>query len=432
MDGPRGLHRGLAGALSRGRQPTPPIEGTGILGHEDYRALRRLQESQGQEAVEATVQGWLDSRQALAHHFRIRPLFEALVPDGRELLMEWSTGGGSFSSATRRLLEAGAVVSSSFSNITGQIVYSRTLEYFSLPEFVFTKEVDTMPSQFLGMEKIAGISNLGDENEIVDEGMPYPMAGVQEDWIEAPAARKRGTIVALTWESVFSDRTGDLLKRAGEVGKWLGHNKEKRVIDAIVDENTGAVSATLGGHRYHWRGTSYATHQTNAAVAPFYNNVVTGNALVDWTDVEGAELQMSRIRDPYTNEPMEITPDVVIVTKQLEYTARYVIQATTAHIATGGYPTNATATRYELPNFLPKYRVLTSQLLETRMTTDTDWYLANLKRAVCYKEIRPLTVDQAPANHPDEFNRDIVNQWKVSEFGAAFVQEPRAMIESRA
>lgn len=380
--------------------------------------------------MEETVRGWLDSRQVMSHHFRVRPLFEALVPDGREMLQEWSTGG--FSSATRRLLEAGAVVSSSFSNITGQIVYSKTLEYFQLPEFVFTKEVENMPSQFLGMEKIAGISEIGDESEIVDEGMPYPLAGVQEDWIEAPAGRKRGKIVALTWESVFADRTGDLLKRAGNVGRWLGHNKEKRIIDAIVDENTGAVSAAFGGHRYHWRGVSYATHQTNAAVAPFYNNVVTSNALADWTDVEGAELQMSRIRDPYTNEPMEITPDVVIVTKQLEYTARYVIQATTAHVAVGGYPTNATATRYEMPNFLPKYRVLTSQLLETRMTTDTDWYLANLKRFVAYKEIRPLTVDQAPANHPDEFNRDIVNQWKVSEFGAPFVQEPRAVIESRA
>lgn len=386
-------------------------------------------EAHGPEAVEDTVRGWLDSRQAQAHHFRVRPLFEALVPEGREMLQEWSTGG--FSSSTRRLLEAGAVVSSSFSNITGQIVYSRTLEYFQLPEFVFTREVDTMPSQFLGMEKIAGISEIGDESEIVDEGMPYPLAGIQEDWIEAPAGRKRGKIVALTWESVFADRTGDLLKRAGNVGRWLGHNKEKRIIDAIVDENAGAVSATMGGHRYHWRGTSYATHQTNAAVAPFYNNVVTSNALADWTDIEAAELQMSRIRDPYTNEPMEITPDVVVVTKQLEYTARYVIQATTAHVAVGGYPTNATATRYELPNFLPKYRVVTSQLLETRMTTDTDWILANLRRAVAYKEIRPLTVEQAPANHPDEFNRDIVNQWKVSEFGAPFVQEPRAIVESR-
>ncbi len=389
-------------------------------------------EHSGGEAVEETIAGWLDSKQALAHHFRIRPLFEALVPDGRELLQEWSTGGGGFSPSTRRVLEAGAVVSSSFSNITGQIIYSRTLEYFGLPEFVFTKEVDTMPSQFLGMEKIAGISELGDESEIVDEGMPYPLAGIQEDWIEAPAGRKRGMIVPLTWETVFADRTGDLLKRAGAVGRWLGHNKEKRIIDSIVDENAGAVSAALGGHRYHWRGVTYATHQTSATSAPFYNNVLTSAALQDWTDVEAAELQMSRIRDPYTNEPMEITPDVIVVTKQLEYTARYIIQATTAQIAVGGYNVNTTVTRYDMPNFLPKYRVVTSQLLETRMVTDTDWVLGNLKRAVAYKEIRPLTVEQAPANHPDEFSRDVVSQWKVSEFGAPFVQEPRALIESRA
>ena len=261
--------------------------------------------------------------------------------------------------------------------------------------------------------------------------MPYPLAGVQEDWIEAPGGRKRGKIVALTWEAVFADRTGDLLKRGERRPLARAQQGKAQIIDSIVDENAGTVSATLGGHRYHWRGTSYATHQTNAAVAPFYNNVVTSNALADWTDVEAAELRMSRIRDPYTNEPMEITPDVIMVTKQLEYTAHYIIHSTTANIAVGGYNASATVTRYEMPNFIPKYRVLTSQLLETRMTTDTDWYLANLRRMVAYKEIRPLTVEQAPANHPDEFNRDIVNQWKVSEFGAPFVQEPRAVVESQ-
>lgn len=357
---------------------------------------------------------------------RIRPLFEAMVPDGWEFLQQWGTGG--FSSQLAELLEAGTVKASQFSNITGQIVYSKTLQFYDDEEFVFSKEVDTFPSQFLDMEKVAGVGRIGDEAEVVGEGQPYPYVGPVEDYIQLPPARKRGDIVALTWESLFADRTGDLLKRAQELGKFLGLNKEKRIIDAVVDENAGAVSAAQGGHRLMWRGTSYATYQTSTP----WDNVTTSNALVDWSDVEGAELTLSRITDPNTGEPMLVNPDVVIVTKQLEYTARYILQATTVHVATGGYPTSGTPTRYEMGNFLPKYRVLTSRLLETRMATDTDWYLANLRKAIGYKECRPLTVEQAPADHPDNFNRDIVNQWKASEIGAACVLDPRMINESRA
>ena len=81
---------------------------------------------------------------------------------------------------------------------------------------------------------------------------------------------------------------------------------------------------------------------------------------------------------------------------------------------------------------LPKYKILTSRLLETRMATDTDWYLGNLKKAFGYKVCRPLNVEQAPADHSDNFNREIVNQWKASEVGAAFTRDPRLINESRA
>lgn len=357
---------------------------------------------------------------------RIRHLFEALVPSGTEVLQEFATGG--FSTGTSDLLEAGVVRSSQFSNITGQLVYAKTLQYFESEEFVFTKEVPDVPSTTIGMEKIAGIGGIGDEAEVVGEGKPYPYVGPVEDYIEIPAAQKRGDIVALTWEAVFADRTGDLLKQAQKLGEFMGVNKEKRIIDCIVDEGTGAVSAVRGGHRYHWRGSSYATYDTGTT----WDNVTTSNALVDWTDIEGAELTLSRLTDQNTGEPMMVVPDVVVVTKQLEYTARYVITATSMAVNAGGYATSGTPTRYELPNMVPKYRILTSRLLETRMATDTDWYLGNLKAAFGYKTIRPLKVDQAPPNHPDEFERDIVNQWKVSEFGTPYTEQPRAINESRA
>lgn len=399
----------------------------GLVGT-SYRELSRMvaDPAYGHAGTARVLTEALKRKDVDPREFHIRPLFEALVPKGREFLSDWNSGG--LSSGAAHLLEAGAVKSSQFSNITGQIVYSETLKYYEDEEFVFSKEVPEMPSQFIDMEKIAGIARIGDLAEVVGEAQPYPYVGPGEDYIHAPYAEKRGDICALSWEAVFSDRTGDLLGRAGELGHWLGLNREKRIIDMVVDENGGAKSAALGGHRYHWRGTSYATYDTGTT----WDNVTTSNALVDWTDVEAAELTLSRIVDPNTGEPILVQPDVIVVTKQLEYTARYVVTSTSLAVNAGGYNASSTVTRFELPNFLPKYKVLTSRLLETRMATDTDWFLGNLKKAFRYKVVRPLQVEQAPDSHPDNFNRDIVNQWKVSEFGNAFTFDPRFINESRA
>lgn len=382
----------------------------------------------GPAGTAATLIEGLKRNHIKPEDFRIRHLFESLVPGGSEIILDGTTGDGQFSSETKQLLESGAVTASQFAKITGQIVYNKTLERYQDEEFVFTKLVEKINTPGnLDMEKVAGIGRVGNQTAVVQEKFPYPSAGPVSDYIHMPAPKKRGQKVALTWESVFSDRTGQLLQEAADVGYGLGYDLETRIIDAIVDENAGAVSAAQGGHRYHWRDTSYATFQTSTP----YINVKTSNALVDWTDVQGAELILSAITDPNTGLPVMINPTHIIVTKQLEYTARYVVTSGAMAINAGGYATSGTPTRYELPNFLPKYQIATSRILETRMATDTDWYLCNPK-AWGYRVVLPLEVTQAPANHPDEFDRDIVQQWRAREFGAAFVRDPRLVCESRA
>ena len=359
--------------------------------------------------------------------FRLAHLFEAFVPNANELRLEFMSGGLS-DGTIAKLREAGEVRNSEFQNITGQIVYSKTLQYYADEDFVFTKEVQEIPSPIQDVEKIAGVSRLGNDVGVVGEGENFPDAGPVEDFIHIPAGVKRGEKVTVSWEAVFNDRTGDLLKRCQEVGYFYGYDKEARIIDSIVDEGTGAKSILAGGHRYYWRNTSYATHQTSTP----WDNVTASNALVDWTDVEGAELTLSRIVDPNTGLVTLIQPDVVAVTKQLEYTARYVLQATSLQVNAGGYATSGTVTRMELANFLPKYRILTSRLLETRMATDTDWYLGNFKQAFGYKVNRPMKVDPMPPNSLLEWTNEVVAGWKVSEVGAACVTDPRMVNESRA
>ena len=349
--------------------------------------------------------------------FSIGYLFESLVKDGAELRRLFDPRLG----PTNILHEAaGAITSSDFSSITGQIVYSRLMQDLTPEDFPFQALIPTQSTPFDG-EKIAGIANLGDLAEVVAENEDYPLMGLNQDWIETPSTKKRGFIVPITKEAIFFDRTGDLLRKAGDVGRSLQLNKEKRAIDCLIDENTTA-------HRYKWRGTTYASYQTSTP----WDNVTASNGLVDWTDLDAAEQTFNGLVDPNTGEPVVVEGNTIIVTKQNEAAAMRVVNATEVIYHAGGYAAsgNLTETRQANP-YKGKYRVVSSRLLAARAATDTDWWLGDPGRYAVYMENWPITVTQAPAGNADDFNKDIVTKFKASERGQYAVVEPRAMVENQ-
>ena len=363
----------------------------------------------------------LETKQLDLNRVSVRGLFEEFISGGREIVDSWNPrhGGGGIN-----LTEAaGAVDTALFSNITGQIVYTRILQAFAAEEYVFSKIVPNIPTQFNG-EKIAGISRIGDEAQVVPEGRPYPLVGVSEDYIQTPQTLKRGMIDALTKEAVFFDRTGVLLQRCGEVGEFLGLNKEKRLIDALLDQNVAT-------HRYNWKGTTYATYQS---AAQWVNVIASGNTLTDWTSVDAAEQVLAAIKDPWTGEPIMLQPKDLVVTRSKLYTARRIVTATEIEVVTPGFATGGNPTKSMTPNPIQGYRIISSQLLGARMSLAsepaTDWFIGDIARGVNYMENFPLTVVQAPTNSEAEFQRDIVMQWKASERGAAAVVEPRVLVRS--
>lgn len=348
----------------------------------------------------------------------LRSLFTELVKDGYELVESFKPTW----QASSHLSEAvTSVDTSDFSHITGQIVYSRVLEGFRDPAFLADALFETIPTQFSG-EKIAGIGRLGDMTETIAEGDPYPLAGLSQEWIETPETTKRGMIVPVTKEAIFFDRTGMLLQHAAEVGRWLGVNKEKRCLDVALgitttyNRNGGGAQATYGD-----------TH-TNGD----FDNLVAGNALVDWTDIETAQLAFDAITDPNTGEPVSVTANTIIVPSALKMTARRIINATEIAFGAGGSTTNVTVAHSANPLAGETYQVLSSQYVKQRTASDSTWFIGEPKKAFKYMENWPITTVQAPANSHDEFHRDIVVQYKTSERGAPAVLDPRFMVKCTA
>lgn len=396
----------------------------------DLAALRRDKKANYRERIEASPgrwvicesrshrnwwEGFLDASMKEGVDFSIRDLFEHLVPNGREMVESWNPRFGPDSGAN--LVEAaGAITSSDFSSITGQIVYSRMMEDLAAEDFPFQALIPTQSTQFSG-EKIPGIAGLGDQAEVVAENEEYPLVGTGEDYIETPATTKRGFIVPITKEALFFDRTSLIMQKAGAVGESLQINKEKRAIDCVIDENTTT-------HRYKWRGTSYATYQTTTP----WDNVTASNALVDWTDVDNANQTLNGITDPNTGEPVMVEADTLICTKSLEEIASRIRNATEITVVTAGFATSGNPTQTKLANPMGgKFTVLSTRLLAARLATDTSWFYGNPRKAFVYMENWGITVTQAPAGNSDDFNRDIVTKFKCSERGQYATIEPRVM-----
>ena len=380
-----------------------------------YRELKRRYELDGAEKTVCHLSESLSAGHLQPEEFSIRDLAEALVPDGREwvrLLDPRSAGGVSV------LESGGAVDTTAFLNITGQVIYSKIMEAYQQEAFVVSKLVSTVPTRLDG-EKIPGIARVSDTVDEVGPGMPYPHLGFGEDYIETPSTTKRGFIVPVTKEAIFFDRTHLVLSRAAEVGEVLGLNKEKRLIDVVIGVT----------NNYKSKGTSLNTYQTSTP----WINTLASNELVDWTNVDKAEQLFADILDPNTGEPVLVRGTTVLVTPAYRHAAHRVFHAAELTFTAAGATTATVAA-----NPLTGYRVFDSRLAYRRIvasgvaaaTAKKWWFVGDFRRAFAYMENWPITVTQAPVGSEAEFNNDIVLRFKASERGAAAVLNPRYVVKS--
>lgn len=333
--------------------------------------------------------------------------------------------------ATQVMEATGGVSTAAFTDISGQIIYAETLKKYDDEDFVFSKLIPERPSKYTH-EKIAGITRIGGEVLKVREGEPFPIAGVGQTWIHGPETEKRGLIIPVTREAIFFDRTGDLLERCGEVGYWVGQEKEERAIDCVIDENGTAISAAQGGHRYHWRNTSIATYGDDSGTHT-WDNLAASNGLVDWTDVDAAEQLLNQMTDPDTGKPIVINAKHLVCTKQNEKTALRIRNATEVTVVTPGFATTGNPNKTAAANpYAGAFEVVTSRLLAARMATDTTWYFGDVTKMAFYAVNFPFQTTQAPSNSHDEFHRDIVSQWRADERGNFGSRDPRFVVKSTA
>lgn len=349
--------------------------------------------------------------------FSLRELYEEFVPEGRSEIRAWQRNQPTE-------IRESAVRTALFKNITGQLVINETLQGYNDVQFIGDQLVTVRPSTLLDGEKIPGVTRIGDASEDIGEGQPYGSAAMTEDWVQTPEMKKRGTKIGVTKELVIADKTGQLLDRCRDVGFGVRYNREIRILDLVLGL-TPSVYRRRNRAAVDVYGDKSGDHD--------FDNLLATNALVDYTDIENAELQFEELTDPNTGILISVVPNTVIVPTALRRRAEVVTgQRTMVQFVDN--QANAGTLRMQTDSNLMQtnYRVLSSPLVKQRTSSSSTWFIGDPKRAFRYMQAWGLTVIAAPASHPDDFDRDVVAQWKASEMGVAVVVDPRYMLKCTA
>ncbi len=384
-----------------------------MLSQSTYTNLKRQIELDGpQRAVEGIREGF-EKQWFRPHDFSLRRLAEATIENGHEWVETFCLPG--YDGASLMEATGSAVSTAAFSNITGQIVYTRIAEAYQDPAFIGDQLCQTIPTEFSG-EKIPGIDRMADKGEVVSEGGEYPLLGVSQRYWETPETIKRGFIVPITKEAIFFDRTNLVLQRCAEVGYWAGVNREKEIIKVVTGVN----------NNFKMNGTAYSTYVTTGG-----HGIVNkhGDALADWTDLQGAYELFADMTDWGTTEPIIVVPNTVLVCHSLLPMIHYILSSSQIRGGTSNTTAYQTISVDPVSKLMP-LTPLSSPLVESVTSETNDWWVGDFKKAFAYWENWAIITTQAPANSEADFYRDIVQQYKVSWRGVAGVLDPHYATQS--
>ncbi len=141
-------------------------------------------------------------------------------------------------------------------------------------------------------------------------------------------------------------------------------------------------------------------------------------------------------RDHGPGEPILTNPDTIIVTPDLLWTATRILTASTNRAVTPGYATTGNPVTTEGPNMVKQVmgslKILSTRLLKARLGTDTSWFMVNPRAGVRRYYNWDVTPQQRGAGTEAEFNRDVVQQYRISWKDAVSVIQPRVMQKNTA
>ncbi len=310
-----------------------------------------------------------------------------------------------------------------FSNITGELIFQGIVEKYKAPEFIGDELVSAETSRS-DNTRLRGLSAISDDALVVKEGEEFPDTQFGEDWIDVPKSEKRGRKIGVTREMVFFDQTGDLMALAGGLGERLGTNREKRILRTVLGiDNT-----------FKRKGVARDTY-VPVASDTLRPNQLGGVELLDWKQLDQMWQMFNDMKDDREiPEPIMVQPDTLLVTQYKFMTAQVILSASTIRTETQSgalqtYAQNPLGRGGSMRLMTSPW--ITALLVEAGLSAANAkdfWHAGQFKKAFRYRTLFPLQV-RAAKHDKDDFERDVVMQYRADERGVAYTVAPWYVIQ---
>jgi hypothetical protein len=303
-----------------------------------------------------------------------------------------------------------------FQIVTGELIGRKVLEgYEDDAGFIGDKLVSVLPSRRRN-QRLAGFTALAGPTDVA-EGHPYEESAFAEKFVTTEEAKK-GRILSINEELIGFDQTGEINRRARQLGFYLRQERERTIVRAVTD-----ADADSGRYVYRPNGVGtelYATDGSRRNYVGVGNTTSTGFnaavALEDYTDIEHVlhyrATQVTDDRVDGTPRPIVAPARQLLVPEALRGTARGIAHATEVSVG----PSN---NRRRIANPLSGLiEVLSSPFLDEQGgSAREDWYLGDFRRQFVWTEIWPVQTFLQRADGPAAFERDVVLRVKVRYYG---------------
>ncbi|QDT36108.1 phage major capsid protein [Stratiformator vulcanicus] len=376
--------------------------------------LTTLIESLGAEGFYRKVCSLLNEQRLCVDDFSYRELADAcgVLPE-LSRLKESSDAGG----PVTLLRESNPGVGTNlFRVVTGELLGRKVLEgYNDDSGFIGDKLVTVMPTRQRS-SRIAGFTALTGPTE-VEEGHAYEESTFGERYVTTEES-KQGRILSIQEELIGLDQTGEINRRATQLGYYLRQERERTIVRGVTD-----ADAANSKFVYRPSGSGEALYASNGSNR---NYVGSGNTissafnaavpLVDWTDIDevlsyrATEVVDDRIDG--TPRPMVMPARQMLVPESLRGTARSIAHATEVTVAT---PDGSTTMANPIAGTL---EVLSSPFIDEQGGAAlADWYIGDFPRQFVWTEIWPVQTFLQSADSEAAFERDVALRVKVRYFG---------------
>ncbi len=316
-------------------------------------------------------------------------------------------------------------VSAYLGTVTG-LLDAKVIEGYNTPEYIIDSLIATSPSK-VRQRALIGIGRIGDKATRRNPGEGHSFAQPTERKIWTQETFNDALAMAVTFEAVFFDQTGDILERAQSIGMELALRKELDGFRLITGVN----------NYYNYNGVSYNTYLTSGN----WVNKVTSNPLADWTALNAVKAMFSRMTDQEQGQRIGVTPDTLLVSPLRQTYAEMICGAT-------GVQNRNTAQTviYDAPAMYAKYRPVSSPILDQVLTSaaadgglalaqsaaDDYWWLMKTGQngAFVRNENWGLTIERATPNDFIARNQRIVMAVFANQMHSFDIREPRYVILS--